>query len=129
MTIGGWIIFGLFSITAIVIGVWAACDADTVPAKVLSILISIVLILALLGGLLFYFNGTASGQRALTDQKSELQNGLDRVINVYTADGDLLAHYEGKIDISDADGYVKFDMDGKRYIYYNCYVESIADID
>lgn len=24
--------------------------------------------------------------------------------------------------------YVKFDFDGKRYIYYNCFVESIADI-
>ena len=26
-------------------------------------------------------------------------------------------------------GYVKFDFNGKRYIYYNCFVESIADID
>lgn len=41
-----------------------------------------------------------------------------------------LATYEGKIDIETNDGgYVKFDFDGKRYIYYNCFVESIADID
>ena len=26
-------------------------------------------------------------------------------------------------------GYVKFDYNGNRYIYYNCFVESIADID
>lgn len=41
-----------------------------------------------------------------------------------------LATYEGKIDIDTNDGgYVKFDFNGKRYIYYNCFVESIADID
>lgn len=47
----------------------------------------------------------------------------------YTADGDVIATYQGKIDIDTNDGgYVKFDYDGKRYIYYNCFVESIADI-
>ena len=41
-----------------------------------------------------------------------------------------LATYNGKIDIETNDGgYVKFDFNGKRYIYYNCFVESIADID
>ena len=47
-----------------------------------------------------------------------------------TADGKKLATYEGKIDIETNDGgYVKFDYKGKRYMYYNCFVESIADID
>lgn len=53
-----------------------------------------------------------------------------RSITVYTADGEVIATYSGKIDIDTNDGgYVKFDLDGKRYIYYNCFVESIADID
>lgn len=73
-------------------------------------------------------SGCASMDRACTDVKSDLNGGLDRVINVYTADGELLAHYEGKIDIAASEGgYVKFDHDGKRYIYYNCFVETIAD--
>ena len=47
-----------------------------------------------------------------------------------SGDGKELATYEGKIDIDTNDGgYVKFDFNGKRYIYYNCFVESIADID
>ena len=55
---------------------------------------------------------------------------MQRTITVYTADGKELAIYEGKIDIDTNDGgYVKFDFNGKRYIYYNCFVESIADID
>lgn len=102
MTIGGWFLFAIF---ALFIG--GTC----------------------LFGMKWYFNNTASGQRALTDQKSELANGLERTINVYTANGDLFVSYNGKIDIDTNDGgYVKFDFEGKRYVYYNCFVETIAEI-
>lgn len=66
----------------------------------------------------------------MTDQKAELGNGLNRTVTVYTADGQVIAQYTGHIDIEDNDGgYILFDYDGKRYTYYNCFVESIADID
>ena len=72
--------------------------------------------------------GCASWDRAVTDMKSDIGGGLNRTINVYTADGKLLAQYKGKIDIESKEGgYVKFDYKGKRYIYYNCFVETIAD--
>lgn len=81
------------------------------------------------GGMYWYFQNTASGQRALVDQRSELNNGLERTITVYTANGEVIAQYAGKIDIEDNDGgYVIFDYNGKRYTYYNCFIESIADI-
>lgn len=74
--------------------------------------------------------GCASWNRMVTDIKSDFAGGMQRTIKVYTANGDLLAEYEGKIDLeSNEGGYVKFDYSGKRYIYYNCFVESIADID
>ena len=73
--------------------------------------------------------GCASCDRAWVDLKSDVGNGLNRTINVYTANGDLIAQYTGKIDLEMTEGgYVKFDFQGKRYIYYNCFVESIADI-
>ena len=73
--------------------------------------------------------GCSSMQRACVDLKSDLSGGLDRVINIYTANGELLATYEGKIDLAATEGgYLKFDYEGKRYIYYNCFVESIANI-
>lgn len=91
--------------------------------RILALLLTVILLVVALTGC------TASTQRALVDMKSNWSGGLDRVINVYTADGQLLAHYEGKIDISANDGgYVKFDHNGQRYIYYNCFVETIADI-
>ena len=54
---------------------------------------------------------------------------LNKTITVYTADGKKLATYEGKIDIeNNGGGYIKFDLNGKRYIYYNCFVETISEI-
>ena len=73
---------------------------------------------------------TAGFKRGVVDMKSNWNGGMNRVITVYTADGKKIAEYKGKIDIDTNDGgYVKFDYKGKRYIYYNCFVESIADID
>ncbi len=70
-----------------------------------------------------------SARRGLIDLKSDLGGGLNRVVRVYTADGELMAEYKGKIDLEmNEGGYIKFDHNGKRYIYYNCFVESIADI-
>ena len=40
--------------------------------------------------------------------------------------GDLIATYEGKIDIdNNENGSVMFDLDGKRYVYYNAIIEVI----
>ena len=72
--------------------------------------------------------GCASISRAVVDVKGDF-TGLQRTVKVYTANGDLIAEYSGKFDIeANEGGYVKFDFNGKRYIYYNCFVECIADI-
>lgn len=129
MTIGGWIIF--FFAVAIVgsLAVYIALYLESIPGKILAAVLGVVIIIAILLGMFWWFNNTASGQRALTDQKSELANGLERIVRVYTANGDIIAEYEGIIDIEGNDGgYVLFDYQGKRYTYYNCFVESIAEI-
>lgn len=130
MTIGGWIIFCLLALIPIGIVIGGLVTCESTPGKILSVIIAVAIFFAILFGMLWYFNNTASGQRALVDEKSELNNGIQRTINVYTANGDLIAQYTGEIDIDTNDGgYVKFDFDGKRYIYYNCFVETIADIE
>ena len=74
--------------------------------------------------------GCAGFKREIVDMKSDWNGGMNRVLTVSTADGKKIADYNGKIDIDTNDGgYVKFDYKGKRYIYYNCFVESIAEID
>lgn len=126
MTIGGWILFGILAVLILGAGLMFMIMEDSKIGLPISIVITILILI----GLLWYYGNTASGQRALVDQKSELNNGIERVINVYTANGDMIASYEGKIDIDTNDGgYVKFDFQGKRYIYYNCFIETIANID
>ena len=129
MTIGGWVVFGILSalIAACGIGIGVAMESKT--GTIISTTISIGIIIAMLIGMLWFFKNTASGQRALVDEKSNI-SGIERSVTVYTANGDIIAEYKGKIDIETADGgYVKFDFGGKRYIYYNCFVETIAEIE
>ena len=130
MTIGGWILFALFALIIAIGGLALEIYiVESAAGRILTAIVSLALIIGLFCGIRWYYTNTASGQRALTDQKSELANGLNRTVTVYTADGNIIAQYEGIIDIEGNDGgYVLFDFEGKRYTYYNCFVESIADI-
>lgn len=125
MTIGGWV--ACIFIT-VILGVISLVVYSETDSKGFAITLMIVGTILIFGIGLWYFNNTASGVRARTDERAELNNGLDRVVVIYTADGEILKKYEGRIDIEQGQGYVKFDWNGKRYIYYNCYVETIADI-
>lgn len=74
----------------------------------------------------FVFSGCASCERELKSCNSDINGGLQRTVNVYSLNGTLLATYEGKIDIDDnSNGSVMFDLNGKRYVYYNAIVEVI----
>ena len=129
MTIGGWIIFALIAGFLIIGAICGAVYCESIAAKITIPVLCVIATIAILAGMLWYFGNTASGQRAMIDQKSDLGNGLDRIVRVYTANGDIIAEFEGKIDIEGNDGgYVLFDYEGKRYTYYNCFVESIAEI-
>lgn len=129
MTIAGWFLFISLSLIALLVGLFVAFVIENIAGKIVSIIVALLVILGLFFGMHWYFQNTASGQRALTDQKSNLDNGLERTVTIYTADGEIIAQYTGKIDIEGNDGgYVLFDYEGKRYSYYNCFVESIAEI-
>lgn len=130
MPIGAWIIIGILCFPIIAFAFAIYMDSGDTSSRVLTVLVAVLLIAAIVGGFLWYYNNTAAGQRAMVDQKSNFGNGLERTITVYTANGEVIATYTGLIDIDTNDGgYVKFDFEGKRYIYYNCFVESIAVID
>ncbi len=85
-----------------------------------------IAVFALLIISLFMFGGCASCSRDLKSCSSDINGGLYRTVNVYSLDGKLLATYEGKVDIDDNEnGSVMFDLDGKRYVYYNAIIEII----
>ena len=129
MTIAGWIVFGLIALVIVLVAI-ALWDVDgRLWTRIVIIAVALALIAGLYFGMNWYFTHTASGSRALIDQQSNFSNGMERTITIYTADGRVLAQYSGHIDMeANSGGYVKFDFEGKRYIYYNCFVESIGII-
>lgn len=86
--------------------------------KVLAIILAIIVIC-------ISFTGCASFDRSMKTIHSDFGGGLDRIVVVYSMTGEEIARYEGKIDIEENESKVLFDLDGKRYIYYNCLVEVI----
>ena len=130
MTIGGWLFFALISVLVGVVWFLVFVDAERKLWKVVVSILTVLVIAGMLFGLLWYFQNTEPGRRQLTSQKSEYGGGLERTVTVYTADGTVLAQYRGRFDIEKNNGgYILFDFEGKRYIYYNCFVESIAEIE
>lgn len=87
----------------------------------------LVILFLLIAGAVVYLLTSSTVERAFKSCQSDIGGGLYREINVYTPTGELIAHYEGKVDIeeNESGGKVLFDLDGKRYVYYNCLVEVI----
>ena len=85
--------------------------------KIIAVLVSI---------LALFMMSCASCEREVKSCQSDISGGLNRIVRVYSLDGNLIASYEGLIDIDDnQNGSVMFDMNGKRYVYYNAIVEVI----
>lgn len=92
--------------------------------------IAILLCWAVILASMLFSGCSESCKRSCKSCESDLGGGLYREINVYTYTGELIAHYEGWVDIeeNESGGKVLFDLDGKRYVYYNCLVE-VVEID
>lgn len=138
MTIKGWAIFGIVTACVIVFTAVAflfvnenmARSKKRIFTSLGVVLVAGSLIIGAFAGLHWYYTETAEGRRAVIDQQSNINNGLERTINILNADGEVIRTYTGVIDIEGNDGgYVIFDYNGRRYTYYNCYLESIADIE
>ena len=129
MPISGWFVLVFVVITTLCVCFALAEYLNSGVASVVLCVIFFVISIGSYGFLNWYYTETASGQRAVIDERSDFSGGLERTVNILNADGKIIKSYTGIIDIEDNDGgYVIFDLDGKRYMYFNCYVESIAEI-
>lgn len=123
LTIGNWIFIGIVALIGLPLGIYLACDEFNRTAGIIVLVVTIIICLALIFGLSWYHNNTASGQRNMKDYASELHGGLNREITITAEDGREIFHYEGKIDIETThDGnanYILFESEeGYRYIIY-----------
>ena len=87
----------------------------------------IIIVVAIIAALAYLIIGAScsSCNRFGKTCASDVSGGLYRVVNVYDYEGDKIATYEGQIDVQENDTKVLFDLNGKRYVYYNCLVEVI----
>ena len=117
MTVGGIIFCVICTIFVIFLGVMIG--SNTKP--LVGFLVFVILVVGIWGGSHWYYNNTASGARAIKDQQSEFNNGIERHIVVKDYSGGIIAEYKGKMDIeTDNETYVLFDdEEGKRHIIYN----------
>lgn len=119
MTIGGWVFFGVIVLFAIVFSIWLGLGANSLKTGLISGAIGFLICLITLMVLLWYFNSTASGARAVKTQLSNFNNGINRKVTVYDATGNILQTYEGKFDVEYDDDRILFDDEkGLRHVIY-----------
>lgn len=120
MTIGMWIIVIVTLLTGGAITaflIWWAVDEKSIGAAVLS---AISAILTLVGciGIVWFCSTSESGKRALKEQQSDLNGGLQRTVTLYSYDGEEIKSWTGKFDVSSSETETYFDIDGKRVIIH-----------
>ena len=131
-TLGNWVFFIFLLFLGIIVSIFVGAGFEKVSSGVISGLISVILIGTIMATVGWYNTNTASGQRAVKDFKSNINNGIDREITITAEDGREIFHYEGKVDIESnhTDNYIKFDSEeGKRYIIYYGIQDTITIIE
>lgn len=92
--------------------------------KIKSTTIKLIAIIAAIITLLCFTGCTESCARSCKSCSSDWNGGLSREIIVYSMTGQELFRVTGKFDIEENSNGTKvlFDLDGKRYVFYNCSV-------
>lgn len=119
MTVGAIILLIIIAFTIGMIPIYFFVNHDAI-AGVISLLVCIIIFIGCVVGFHWYYNSTASGARALKDQQSNFNKGLNREITITAEDGREIYHYKGKCDIETQDRYILFEgEDGfRRTIYW-----------
>ena len=76
MTIDGWVVFAIIAICLILGAICGAVLCENIAARITIPIVCALATIGLLIGMLWYFGNTASGQRAMVDQQSDLETGL-----------------------------------------------------
>jgi hypothetical protein len=66
-----------------------------------------------------------SWERTKKNLESEYGGGLERVLTIYDANGNVIKRYEGKFDIESKSNQIKFINNGKVVIIYRSQFHSI----
>ena len=119
MTVGLWVLFGLIVVCGIGIAITIWASSESVMSTIITLLITALIAVGVCWGGHWYCGSTANGIRAMKDQQSNFNNGLNREIIITAEDGREIFSYKGKCDIEHNDGYILFETeDNKRVMIY-----------
>lgn len=120
MTIGMWVVVGVIALCGLGFSAFliaCAVQDQSVAAGIFSGVCT-VLTLAICGGIMWWCTNSESGKRALKEQQSDLNGGLERTVTLYSYNGDEIESWTGKFDVSSSETETYFDVDGKRVIIH-----------
>lgn len=86
----------------------------------MKVFITVFIIVILIGGMVLLFSNCQTCKMAVKDFESDT-TGIERIVTLYDADGDILNVWEGKFTIDTTDGIASFNLDGKRIILSGTY--------
>jgi len=124
-TIGNWI----FAIVLLCLGFGIAIycfHEDETKNGVVTIIITIVVVVALMAGIGWYHTNTADGARTMKDYQSNMNNGIERTLRVIADDGMVIYEYEGKFDIEVHKESIVFDEQGVRTVLYRSLTSTLV---
>lgn len=117
--IGIWVMVILIAIAGIAIAVACGIECMTAGGKIAGVIVSLLVAALICGGLLWYLYGTEPGKRLQKTFHSETSGGIERIVTVYDVNGEIIAEYNGKFDVTYDDCRVLFDdEDGLRHVIY-----------
>lgn len=79
-----------------------------------------IVILFVIGGCIYWWlNSTGSGVRTVKNFQSETNNGIEREIRVYNADGKQIMYEKGKFDVSHKNRSIQYvDQNNRKHNIY-----------
>ena len=91
--------------------------------KYKGIIVTVILVLVLLFGIggctHWLLNSTASGVRIVKNFQSETNNGIEREIRVYNADGKQIMYEKGKFDVQHGNRSIQYvDQHNRKHNIY-----------
>lgn len=125
MTIGSWAVVCFIALcglaaAGLIVLFGLESNKKLSAIHICSVIAALLVTVAICGAYIWYRNNSERGRRALRDQESNLNGGIERTVSVYDIYGNLIKEYSGKFDIeSDRKSYILFDDDnGKRHMIY-----------
>lgn len=124
MTIGMWVTVFIILLAGGVITaflIWWAVDEQSIAPAVFGTIAAVITVAGCIT-IIWFASTSESGKRALKEQQSDLNGGLQRTVTLYSYDGEEIKSWTGKFDVSSSETETYFDIDGKRVIIHGSIV-------